>query len=65
MIAAIDADPRLPAQRDRCEVYRRLARWGRSFDEQRYAQVGSKGCAGFPIAEHPWGDSGTDVAAGR
>jgi hypothetical protein len=33
VVAAIDADPRLPTQRDRCEVYRRLARWGRSFDE--------------------------------
>jgi len=65
VIAEIDADPRLPTQRDRCEVFRRLARWGRSFDEERYAQAGSRGCAEFPIADHPWRDASPDVAAGR
>jgi hypothetical protein len=60
VIAAIGADPRLATPRDRCAVYRRLARWGRAFDAQRYA---SAGCASYPIAEYPWGDA-ADVAAG-
>jgi para-nitrobenzyl esterase len=60
VIAAIGADPRLAAQRDRCAVYRRLARWGRAFDEERYARAG---CAAYPIAEYPWRDA-APVAAG-
>jgi len=64
VIAAIDADPRLATQRDRCEVYRRLARWGRSFGEERYASVGARGCAEYPIADYPWRDADSDVAAG-
>jgi len=64
VIAAIDADPRLATQRDRCAVYWRLARWGRSFDEERYARAGTKGCTEFPIADYPWRDAVSDVAAG-
>src|SRR5262245_22390563 len=60
VIAAIGADPRLASQRDRCAVYWRLARWGRAFDEARYASVG---CASYPIAGYPWRDA-ADVAAG-
>ncbi len=59
-VAAIGADRRLATPRDRCAVYWRLARWGRAFDEQRYA---SAGCAAYPIADYPWRDA-TDVAAG-
>jgi para-nitrobenzyl esterase len=64
VIAAIDADPRFATQRDRCEMYRRLALWGRAFDEERYARAGAAGCAGFPIADYPWRDAVADVAAG-
>jgi para-nitrobenzyl esterase len=64
VIAAIDADPRLASQRDRCAVYRRLAGWGRDFGEERYARAGSRGCAEYPIAEYPWRDDASDVAAG-
>jgi hypothetical protein len=63
VIAAIDADPRLASQRDRCAMYRRLALWGRAFDEERYASAGTEGCAEFPIAAYPWNDV-ADVAAG-
>jgi para-nitrobenzyl esterase len=63
VVAAIDADPRLPTQRDRCEVYRRLARWGRSFDEARYARAGSVGCAAFPLAAYPWRDAGAGAGS--
>jgi hypothetical protein len=64
VIAAIDGDPRLASQRDRCAVYLRLARWGRAFGEERYARAGSRGCAEYPIAEYPWRDDASDVAAG-
>jgi para-nitrobenzyl esterase len=64
IIAKIDGDPRLATQRDRCAIYWRLARWGRAFDEERYARVGAAGCAEFPIADYPWGDAVADVAAG-
>jgi hypothetical protein len=62
-IAAIDADPRLADQRERCAVFLRLARWGRSFDAERYARAGARGCAEYPIAAYPWRDA-ADVAAG-
>jgi para-nitrobenzyl esterase len=64
VIAAIDADPRLATQRDRCAVFRRLARWGRSFGEERYASAGARGCAEYPIAGYPWRDAGSGVASG-
>ncbi len=64
VIANIDADPRLATQRDRCAVYLRLERWGRSFDEERYASAGAEGCADYPIADYPWRDPASDVAAG-
>jgi para-nitrobenzyl esterase len=64
VIAAIDTDPRFATQRDRCAMYRRLALWGRAFDEERYARVGADGCADFPIAAYPWSDAASEVAAG-
>jgi len=63
VIAAVDADPRLATQRDRCEVYRRLARWGRAFGAERYARAGARGCVDYPLAAYPWRDD-ADVAAG-
>jgi hypothetical protein len=45
-------------------MYRRLALWGRAFDEERYARVGADGCADFPIAAYPWSDAASEVAAG-
>ena len=62
VIAAIDDDPRLATQRDRCAVYWRIARFGRGFDAERYASAGSRSCAGFPIAGYPW--AGEAEAAG-
>jgi len=57
VIAAVDADPRLATQRDRCAVYWRIARFGRDFDAERYAAAGSRGCAEFPIAAYPWAEA--------
>jgi len=54
VLAAVDADPRLATQRDRCFVYRELARWGRGFDEQHYSTAGREGCAKYPFDAFPW-----------
>jgi hypothetical protein len=64
VIAAIDSDPRLTTQRDRCAVYWRLARFGRGFGEQRYAAAGAHGCAEYPIAAYPWTDASGAAAGG-
>ena len=54
VIAAVDADPRLTSQRDRCFVYRELARWSRGFTEAEYATAGREGCAAYPFETFPW-----------
>jgi para-nitrobenzyl esterase len=54
VLAAVDADPRLTTQRDRCFVYHELALWGRGFDRRQYATAGREGCAEFPFDEFPW-----------
>jgi para-nitrobenzyl esterase len=54
VIASVDADPRLTSQRDRCFVYRELARWSRDFTEAEYATAGHEGCAPYPFETFPW-----------
>ena len=54
VLASVDADPRLKTQRDRCFVYRELARWSRGFGEQQYASAGREGCAKYPFDAFPW-----------
>ena len=54
VIAAVDADPRLTSQRDRCFVYLELARWSRGFTEAEYATAGREGCAAYPFETFPW-----------
>ena len=54
VLAAIDADPRLPTQRDRCALYRRLTLWSRGLTEQEYLTVGKDGCAAYPLDTYPW-----------
>ncbi|UCE84707.1 MAG: carboxylesterase family protein [Deltaproteobacteria bacterium] len=49
VIAQVDEDPRLPTQRDRCAVYRELARWSRGFDQADYPTAGKLGCAAYPF----------------
>jgi len=58
VVAAVDADPRLASQKERCWVYRELARWSRGFGEQHYAGAGREGCAAFPFEEFPWDERG-------
>jgi para-nitrobenzyl esterase len=56
LLAAIDADPRLPKQRDKCMVYRELASWGwyADFTRKDYPTAGKNGCKEFPFDKYPW-----------
>jgi para-nitrobenzyl esterase len=54
VVAAVDADPRLASQRERCWVYHEMARWSRGFGESDYRGAGREGCAAFPFDEFPW-----------
>ena len=51
VLAAVDADPRLPNQRARCDVYRRLVEWNRAIPRERYDGLGAEGCREFPLDE--------------
>jgi para-nitrobenzyl esterase len=52
VLAAIEADPRLESQRDRCWVYRELAAWGRGFTQEDYDRL--EACREFPFDAFPW-----------
>ncbi len=54
VIAAVDQDPRLASQRDRCRVYHQLVSWGQGLDEQDYPRAGRQGCAEYPFEDYPW-----------
>jgi para-nitrobenzyl esterase len=54
VLASVDADPRLTTQRERCFVYRELARWGGASGRQRYPSSGREGCAAYPYDAFPW-----------
>jgi len=54
VIAAVDADPRLPTQRDKCRIFRSLATWSRGFTRAEYPTAGAHGCADFPFESFPW-----------
>jgi para-nitrobenzyl esterase len=55
VVAEIEADPRMPTPRDKCERFRDLARHSGYFTEDDYATAGSRRCAAYPIAAYPWG----------
>ena len=55
VLAAVDADPRLPTQRDKCTIYRELAAWSAHFTKQDYPTAGHAGCAAYPFDAYPWG----------
>jgi para-nitrobenzyl esterase len=52
VLAALDADPRLAAPRDKCAVLHDLARWGRGFSKHDYAARPE--CAPYPYDTYPW-----------
>ena len=54
VLAAVDDDPRLPTQRDKCTIFRSLAAWSRGFTEKEYARAGRRGCADYPFDKFPW-----------
>jgi para-nitrobenzyl esterase len=54
VLAAVDADPRLGSQRERCWVYRELARWSMGLAERDYPDAGREGCAEYPADDFPW-----------
>jgi para-nitrobenzyl esterase len=56
VIRAVDTDPRLPGQREKCAVYRQLASWSRGFSTEEYETAGSRGCAEYPYDGYPWPD---------
>ncbi len=51
VIAEIDRDPRLPAQRDKCERFRDLVVRSMHFTEKDYP---AERCAQYPLAAYPW-----------
>jgi len=54
VLAAVDADPRLPTQRDKCIIFRELASWSGNFTKKDYPTAGSHGCAEYPFDSYPW-----------
>jgi para-nitrobenzyl esterase len=52
VLAAVDADPRLSAARDRCAILQALAQRSRGFTEKEYAARGT--CGDFPFDKYPW-----------
>ena len=54
VLAAVDDDPRLPTQREKCGIFRALATWSRGFTEKDYSTAGRQGCAAYPYDKYPW-----------
>ncbi len=54
VLAAVDSDPRLPTQREKCTIFRELAEWSRRFTKQDYPSAGRNGCAAYPFDAYPW-----------
>lgn len=52
VLAAVDADPRLPTQRDKCMIFGELATWSRGFTKKDYPSAGRQGCREYPL-DHP------------
>ena len=48
VLAAVDEDPRFGTQRQRCDMYRELARSARGFSQQDYPTAGKLGCRDYP-----------------
>jgi hypothetical protein len=55
ILAAVDDDPRLSTQKDKCLIFRELAEWSRGFTKKEYASAGQKGCSEYPFDGYPWG----------
>ncbi len=56
LLAAVDEDPRLPTQKDKCRVFHDLVGWSRTLSPRDYPNLGKQGCKQYPFDEYPWGD---------
>jgi hypothetical protein len=54
VLAAVDVDPRLPTQVDKCRIFRQLAGWSATFTKKDYPTAGRNGCARYPFDRYPW-----------
>ncbi len=54
VLTAVDNDPRLPTQKDKCRIFRELANWSRGFGKKDYPTAGQRGCKEFPFDTYPW-----------
>jgi para-nitrobenzyl esterase len=52
VLAAVEDDPRLPTQREKCTIYRELADAARGYSKQAYAA--QNGCSDFSYDTYPW-----------
>ena len=54
VLAAVDTDPRLPTQRDKCMIFHDLVNRSRTFTRKEYPTAGKSGCAAYPFDTYPW-----------
>jgi para-nitrobenzyl esterase len=54
LLAAVDADPRLPTQRDKCTIYRELVGWFPGLTQKDYPAAVKSSCKEFPFDKYPW-----------
>lgn len=57
VVASVDADARLPTQKDKCLTFFAMAARNQVFKKAAYPSAGSKGCAQFPFEQYPWEDA--------
>jgi para-nitrobenzyl esterase len=54
IVADVDVDPRLPTQKDKCEVYHDLTGAAPGLSKADYPHLGTIGCAAYPWDAYPW-----------
>ena len=54
LLAAVDVDPRLPTQHDKCIIYRELVGWFPDFTKKEYPTAAKSGCREFAFDKYPW-----------
>lgn len=54
VLRAVDDDPRLATQRDKCTIYRALALRSGVLTPEQYPTAGRAGCAAYPFDQYPW-----------
>lgn len=54
VLSGIEADPRLPAQIDKCRAYFMLTGFTHVISKSAYVHAGKLGCEAYPAADFPW-----------